>query len=364
MPDEYGDKTEAPTPKRRQEAREQGNIPKSQDLTAAILILAVITLLDWFGPRLFTALRDTLMDTLSVGVLADHNPGNLTSLVLHAVIGVSFAMTPVLLGLALLAVICNVGQVGLVLAPKRLKPKASSINPIKGIQKLFGKAHALIQLGMNLLKLLVVIAVAYSAIHGRIEEILFSQQLTFLQVFLLAGELVYGIVLRVGIALLLIAIIDYFYQRYRVEQSLKMTKQQVKDEMRRMEGDPMIKARRREIARQRIIQRFQRDVPSADVVVTNPTHFAIAIRYDESSMHAPKVVAKGQDYLAMKIREIAGLHGVPILERPPLARALYKLCEVGQEIPEKFYGAVAEILAYVYELTGRIRRGQPAAASV
>ncbi len=361
MADEYGDKTEAPTPKRRQEAREQGNIPKSQDLTAAILILAVITLLDWFGPRLFAALQNMLQDTLSAGVLSDHNPGNVTALVIHAVLGVAMSMIPVLLGIALLAVICNVGQVGLVLAPKRLKPKASSINPIKGVQKLFGKAHALIQLGMNLIKLMVVIAVAYTAIHGRIDQILFSQQLTFLQVFLLAGELVYGIVLRVGIALLLIAILDYFYQRYRVEQSLKMTKQQVKDEMRRMEGDPMIKARRREIARQRIIQRFQKDVPSADVVVTNPTHFAIAIRYDEASMTAPKVIAKGQDYLAMKIREIAVANGVPILERPPLARALYKICEVGQEIPEQFYSAVAEILAYVYELTGKIRRPQPVA---
>jgi len=159
----------------------------------------------------------------------------------------------------------------------------------------------------------------------------------------------------VGLVLFALAILDYAYQRYRIEQSLKMSKQEVKDEMRSMDGDPKIKARRRQIALQRIIQRIKKDVPTADVVVTNPTHFAVALQYDSKTMHAPKVVAKGQDLIALRIREIAVASGVPILERKPLARALYKMCEVGQEIPEEFYSTVAEILAYVYELSGKMK---------
>ena len=158
--------------------------------------------------------------------------------------------------------------------------------------------------------------------------------------------------------LLVLAIIDYAYQRFKNERDLRMTKQQVKEEMKRMDGDPLIKQRRRQLARQMLEQKIKKDVPTADVIVTNPTHYAIALKYDADKMGAPRVVAKGKDFLALKIREIAIENGVPILERPPLARALYKTVEVGQEIPERFYSAVAEILAYVYELSGKIKSKQ------
>jgi flagellar biosynthetic protein FlhB len=181
----------------------------------------------------------------------------------------------------------------------------------------------------------------------------------------LGAGIVYSIIVRITVLLLILSIGDYFYQRYRIEKSLKMTKQEVKDEMKSMDGDPKIKQRRRQIALQIVTQRFKKDVPKADVVVTNPTEFAIAIKYDADTMHAPRVVAKGQGYLAMKIRQIAIEHGVPILERKPLARALYKLVDIGQEIPEQFYSAVAEILAYVYELSGKMKKqsSQPLATS-
>jgi flagellar biosynthetic protein FlhB len=177
-----------------------------------------------------------------------------------------------------------------------------------------------------------------------------------MQSFGLGAAVVYSIAIRVGILLLVLAIVDYAYQRFRIEKRLKMSKQEVKDEMRRMEGDPQIKQRRRQLAMQRVMQRIQKDVPTADVVVTNPTHFAIALKYDKDNMHAPRVVAKGADFLAQRIRAIAAESGVPIVERAPLARALYKLVDVGQEIPEQFYSAVAEILAYVYELSGKVKR--------
>jgi flagellar biosynthesis protein FlhB len=176
-------------------------------------------------------------------------------------------------------------------------------------------------------------------------------------VALLAGEVIFSVGVRIALLLLVLALIDYAYQRFRVQKELRMTKREVKEEMRRMEGDPLMKQRRRQIAVQMAQQRLKNDVPTADVVVTNPTEFAVALKYDSASMHAPKVVAKGTGYMAMRIRELAIGSGVPILERPPLARALYRMCEVGQEIPEQFYTAVAEILAYVYELTGRRKAG-------
>jgi flagellar biosynthetic protein FlhB len=157
---------------------------------------------------------------------------------------------------------------------------------------------------------------------------------------------------------LVLAIIDYVYQRRRIENELKMTKQEVKEEMKRMEGDPHVKARRRQIAMAQHRERLKSTVPKADVIVTNPTEFAVALQYDAATMHAPKVVAKGRGYLAARIRQIAVANGIPILERKPLARALYKLCNVGQEIPEQFYSAVAEIIAYVYELTGKLKPKQ------
>jgi flagellar biosynthetic protein FlhB len=265
-------------------------------------------------------------------------------------------MAPLLIAAVIIAVVVNVAQVGLFFNTKKLQPNLAALNPLKGLGKMF-KGQGWVQLVMNLMKLTLVGWVAYSAVGGRIGEIAMSQGLEFKQIFNLGASLVYAIGMRIGIVLLILALIDYAYQRYRTEKELKMSKQEVKEEMRRMEGDPKIKQRRRQIALQGAVQRLKKDVPTADVVVTNPTHFAVALKYDDAGgMGAPRVVAKGQDYLAMRIREIAAEAGVPILERPPLARSLYKMVEVGQEIPEQFYAAVAEILAYVYELTGKVRR--------
>jgi flagellar biosynthetic protein FlhB len=249
-------------------------------------------------------------------------------------------------------------QVGFNLTTKRLQPNIGALNPLKGFGKIFGKGKGTMHLAMSMAKLSLVALTAYSAIHSRIDTIITCQQLTHMQIFGLGADIIYQIVLRIAILLLILAIIDYAYQKWQMEQQLKMTKQQVKEEMRSMEGDPKIKQRRRQLAIQMIQKRLQKDVPTADVVVTNPTEYAVAIKYDPDAMHAPKVVAKGQGFIAQKIRELAVANGIPILERKPLARALYKLVEVGQEIPEQFYSAVAEILAYVYELSGKMRRKQ------
>jgi flagellar biosynthetic protein FlhB len=358
MADDYGDKTEAPTPRRRAEAREQGNVARSPDLTAAVLLLSILLMLDWYGPGLVGALKTLMARTLSPDSLGDGGAGSAFSLLMLALRLVAGAMAPLLVGVVIVAVIVNVMQVGLFFSLKRVQPRMTALNPFKGFGKIFAGRDNLVHLVMNLLKLVLIAAVAYSAIHGKMAQILSVQGLEFVQIFSLGSDIVYSIALRIGAVLLVLAILDYAWQRWRNEQQLKMSKQEIKDEMRRMEGDPQIKSRRRQIAVQRLVQGIRKSVPTADVVVTNPTHYAVALKYDSETMNAPRVVAKGADFLAQTIREIAVANGVPILERAPLARALYRLCEVGQEIPEQFYAAVAEILAYVYELSGKLRRAQ------
>jgi flagellar biosynthetic protein FlhB len=361
MPEDFGDKTEAPTPRRRMDAREQGNIARSPDIVAAALLLGVMYGLSVTGPSLVNALRALMTLVLSGETLSDHSAGQLPTICLAAVKAVGVALAPLLLIAMGLAIVSNVLQVGLFFSVRRLQPSLAALNPFKGLNKLIGGGQGPAHLLINVAKVTLIALVAYSAIHARLPQILKSQELGFAQIFALGATTVYSVAVRVGILLLLLAIFDYAYQRWRVERSLKMTKQEVKEEMRRMEGDPQIKQRRRQIAMQRVIQRMKRDVPTADVVVTNPTHFAVALKYDEGAT-APKVVAKGTDLLALRIREIALASGVPIVERPPLARSLYKLVEVGQEIPEQFYSAVAEILAYVYELSGKSMSARAAAS--
>jgi flagellar biosynthetic protein FlhB len=357
MAESVEDKTEAPTPRRREEAREQGQIARSADLTAAAVLLAFLMLLNSFGGGLIRAMQTAVAELLSSRSLSELGTDSLGPMMVRYLAMMGGAMAPLLLGGMAVAVIVNVLQVGFFVSGKRLQPKPGLLNPLQGFSRIFA-AEGMVHLVMNLLKLALVAAVAWSAVRGRAEEIVGVQQLGYLQAFGLGASIVYSIGLRVAVVLLILAILDYGYQKFKTEQQLKMTKQEIREEMRRMEGDPKVKQRRRQIALQMMAKRLKKDVPTADVIVTNPTEFAIALKYDAGAMHAPKVVAKGQGHMAARIRQIAIEHGIPIIERKPLARALYKLVEVGQEIPEQFYTAVAEILAYVYELTGKAKQKQ------
>jgi flagellar biosynthetic protein FlhB len=360
MADDFGDKTEAPTPRKRQEAREQGKVARSRDIATAVLIVGSMVLMRNYGAGVVAMLRTLVEDMLGPRAMAEASANDALTSSVRAVIGMGIALAPLLIGMVLIVVIADVVQVGLVLNGKRIQPNLGALNPLKGVGRIFGKGQKPMQGVISVAKMVVVGLVAYSAIHDRLPQIIMAQQLEFLQIFGLGAEVVYSIGIRIGVMLFILAVIDYAYQRYRLEQELKMTKQEVKDEMKRMDGDPKIKARRRQMAQQMMKEQLKKDVPTADVIVTNPTHFAVALKYDAGTMHAPRVVAKGQDFMAQRIREIAIANGIPILERPPLARALHKLVQVGQEIPEQYYSAVAEILAYVYELSGKMRMKQPA----
>ncbi len=352
MPDDAGEKTEPPTPRRRQEAREQGQIAKSQDLPAAVLLLGGMIALDLFGQSMLRKLLDGLGFFFGGNGPVPTTSDQLKSLALAAIKMLAGISLPVMAVLVVLALVVNLAQTGLLFTVKPLKPSLNKISPIAGAKRLVS-ARAFVRLAMSILKMLVVATVAYLTIASRLREIVFAMGLDHWAMFALAADLIFSLAVRMGVVLLILAIFDYVWQRYKTEQDLKMTKEEVKEEMRRMEGDPVVKQRQRRVQQQLAMQRLRADVPQADVVVTNPTELAIAIKYDAETMAAPRVVAKGKEYMALRIRQIAIEYGVPIVERKPLAQALFRTVEVGDEIPPQFYKAVAEILAYVYELTGK-----------
>ena len=327
-------------------------------MTAAALLLGFLLLMKSFGPGLIKALQELMRELLSLDALSEMKVAAMGPTLMRSLAVVAQSLAPLLVGGMLIAVVLNLLQVGFFLSSKRLQPNFGALNPLQGLSRMF-QGENYVHLVVNVLKLLLVAAVAYSAVQDRVEQILSIQRMEYLQAFGLGATVVYSIGLRVALLLLVLALLDYGFQKFKTERELRMTKQEVKEEMRRMEGDPKIKQRRRQIAMQMHAKRLKKDVPTADVIVTNPTHFAVALKYDAAAMRAPRVVAKGADFMAKRIREIAIEAGVPIIERKPLAQALFKLVEVGHEIPEQFYSAVAEILAYVYELSGKTKAKQP-----
>jgi flagellar biosynthesis protein FlhB len=243
-------------------------------------------------------------------------------------------------------------QVGWLFTAKAVQPKLSKLNPIKGFQRIFG-ISGLVKVTLDSLKVLIIAVVATLTMYQYGDRILVLPYLTVLQSLREIGWLMFDLALRVLAVLLLLGVLDLVYQKWKHNRDLRMTKQQVKDEMKQTDGDPETKKRRMRMQQEIASQRISSAVPRADVIVTNPEHISIAIQYDQEKMNAPRVIAKGADYLALRIRQIAMLHKIPIVERKPLARALYKDVPVGAEIPPDFYQAVAEILAYVYGLTNR-----------
>jgi flagellar biosynthetic protein FlhB len=231
-------------------------------------------------------------------------------------------------------------------------PKLSKISPIQGVKRLVDM-RAFMRLVMNLLKLALIAAIAMWVIHNDLLLIIKLAELTPLAAFLASGNIIYGLAIKLAVLLFVLALLDYMFQRWQHERDLRMSKHDVKMEMKNMDGDPLVKQRRARVARQMAMQRMAHAVPQADVIVTNPTHYAIALRYDADTMQSPKVIAKGADFMAMRIRQIALANDIPLVERKSLAQVLYRTVDVGREVPAEFYNAVAEIMAYVYRLRRR-----------
>jgi flagellar biosynthesis protein FlhB len=348
--DSFQEKTEPASDKKREEARRKGRVPRSAELNSAFVLLFGMMILSFGGTALVNGLADVLRTSLLRSGTTTVTVANLHGLIAEEAMTVGTILAPVILGIMGVGLAVAVLQVGFVFSPEALRPSFDKVNPLNGIQKIMVSRRSLIELAKSIIKVLLVGLVAWWSVQDVIEE---SPALIDGDVVAILGFLGHSaarVGLRMGLMVMALAILDFFYQRIEHEREMRMSKEEVKEEAKATEGDPMVKSRIRGIQRRIAYRRMMADVPKADVVVTNPTHLAVALCYDATEMNAPKVLAKGADLIALKIKEIAFEHNVPIVEDKPLAQALYRAVEIGDPIPEKLFQAVAQLLAYIYKL--------------
>lgn len=346
------ERTEQATPRRRQEARRRGQVARSVELSSTAVFLAVVLALNAVSDIALRGAMDSVRFALTNLQHTEFSPALALSFGWGCLSHAGKAFLPVI-GVAMaVGIVVNLLQVGVMLTAEPLAPNWARINPWTGFVRLFSR-RAFVEGTKTLLKVFLIGWLTFAAVRADAAMLLRTSEIDPLMVLMLVGQLLYKVAWRVGLAMLVLAILDYGFQRYEYEKSLRMTKEEVKQEMKQTEGDPQIRARIRARMQAMARRRMMQAVPKADVVVTNPTHYAVALQYDASKMAAPTVVAKGMNLIALRIREIAEQHRVPIVENPPLAQSLYRSVEVDQQIPPELYQAVAEVLAYVYRLRRR-----------
>ncbi len=340
------EKTEEPTPKKIEDAKKEGNVPKSMEVTgAAILFFGSLYLLFFSGPSLQEIKKLMLFSYNFIG--QDMSGNTLYSIGYTTVMTIVTSLMPLFILVIVLALITNWTQFGMLVTP--LKIDLQKLDPIKGLKGVFGLKKALEALKLTLKLTIIVIVMClvfiftYKSFLAMMDKELHA---TIYAIVELTGYFLAAILLII----IIFAIIDFYFTRHYYFKSLKMSKQEIKDEFKNMEGDPQVKGRIRKIQMQMAQKRMMSDVPEADVVITNPTHYAVALKYDNQVDSAPKVVAKGIDFIALKIKDIAIQNDIPIIENPSLARSIHSQLEIEQEIPSEFYKAMAEIFSYVYEL--------------
>ncbi len=342
------EKTERATPKQRRETRKKGQVARSTELTSAFLLLVTFFTLFMVFPIIF----DRFMRfTTEFWTEIPHQSFALTdihSVMVEIIIEGAIFVTPVMMAAIIVGVTSNLLQVGLLITGEPLKPKLERLDPVKGFQKIFSK-RAIVELFKSLFKMVVIGVISYNFFASRMVYFPFFYEMDLMQIAREIGDAVWGLMIRIGLALVILSILDYIYQVWDHEQNIKMTKQQVKDEHKQTEGDPQVRSKIKEKQREISRKRMMSEVPEADVVITNPVHLAIALKYS-GDMPAPQLVAKGQGFVAQKIKELAEANDVAVVENRELARTLYYYVEIGEEIPEELYQAVAEVLAFVYRL--------------
>lgn len=352
-----GEKTLPATPRKIQQQRDKGNVPKSQDLNSAVVLLASALGLWALGPSAFEGLLAVMQYYLAESFDLVGSSANLQVLLIQALWLMLPIIAPLMAVLMVIGIVVNITQFGVLFSAQALTPKLERLNPIKGFQR-FVSIRSLVELMKSLFKLSFIGLIAVLTIQGRALEMLSLMDSSPWAGSIIVWDLVFTVWWRIGAAMLVLGIIDLLYQRWQFQQDQRMSQQEMKQELKQYEGSPEIKQRVRAIQRQMSLNRMMSEVPTSDVIVTNPTTYAVAIRFDPNSMESPVMVAKGARLTAEKIRTIAIEHNVPILERPPLARALYRTVEVGQTIPEDLFRAVAEVLAYIYEIDRRAEKIQ------
>lgn len=352
MAEELGDRTEKASGKKLNSARQRGQVAKSPEFAAALDLIGALILLVTLGPGLFRAMTALLRTLLSPENVSRFAPGLIPDLLAFAFTKAALALAPFVGVMFLLTALAQFAQVGVLWTFKPLMPRFSQLNPVAGVTRLLSRRNA-VKSAVSVVKLSIVLPIVASVIDSKLQAISFLPALNLMAAMLMIGQMLYELALWLLVMLLVLGIADFVYQRWQRAKDLMMTKQEVKQERRNSEGDEQTKNRRLRMGRNMLMQQMQQGVKTADVVVTNPTHFAVALKYDAGSMSAPRVVAKGADFMAFRIREMAAAAGVPIVEKPPLARALYAGVDVGRYVSPELYQAVAEILAYVYRLKNK-----------
>jgi flagellar biosynthesis protein FlhB len=346
--DQDQERTEEATSRRRDDAREKGQVARSTEIVSVGILVACLIYF-YFGA---SGLLKNIMELMTTGFQTagqvDLTPDSFHSLINNYIFKGFIILFPIMLTVLVAAILGNVLQIGFMFSTESVTPKFSKVDPIKGFQRLFS-IRSVVELIKSIFKICIISMVAYYVVKGELDNMIPLMEQNVWGMMNYLGRVCFRIILATTVVLVVLAILDYIYQRWEYEKSLKMTKQEIKDEYKNTEGDPLIKSRIRRLQREIAKKRMMAAVPKADVIITNPTHLAVAIQYDHENMMAPKVIAKGANIIAEKIREIARENDILIVEDKPLAQVLYKMVDVDQFIPEDLYRAVAEVLAFVYE---------------
>lgn len=345
------DKTEKATPKKKSDARKKGQVFQSREMSAALILIIMIVTIKALGSNLYSQITLYMKNAFSeyVKVTGQFDLNVVMKLYIEALIVLAKTVLPLLLVAALAAVIVGYAQVGYLFTFETLKVKGNRINPLSGFKRIFS-VRSLVELLKSIIKIVIVVWVAYSYLKSKTNEVIALMDADLFGILSFIGDATFNVGIKISIAMVILGFADFIYQKYDYEKNLRMTKQEVKDEYKQTEGNPEIKGKIKQKQRQMSMKRMMQDVPKADVVITNPTHFAVAIKYDLEKASAPFVVAKGQDYIALRIKQIATENKVQLVENKPLARTLYSTVDIGETIPPELYQAVAEILAFVYKL--------------
>lgn len=349
------EKTEEATPHKKRDARNKGQIAKSKEVSLAITLLSSTLIITTLGSFIGNNVKSTLIYFLNYGFNKDLTETTLANLSLTVVWRVAVILSPVLIAIMVSGVFASYIQTGFIFTGETIKPKLSKLNPISGFKKMFS-SRTVVELFKDILIVSVVGYIGYSYVKASYPLLMSFQTLGFDAIVNQFSKLIVGIFFRVTLIMVIIALADYIYQRYMHNKELRMTKQEVKEEFKQNEGDPQIKSKIKQKQREMSMKRMMQNIPSATVVVTNPTHIAVALKYEEGVDSAPTVVAKGSDYLAIKIKEIAKEHEIPIIENKPLARLIFAEVEVEASIPVDMYQAVAEILALIYKMKKKTKK--------
>jgi len=351
-----GEKTEKATPKRKQDERKKGNIFQSQEVVTVFSLIIVFYSFKFLAPFIIGALKKCIVDYWNIAATVEEvNPANVRVDFWNAALVFVITAAPLLLISSLVGVVFSGIQTRFLVTPKLIAPKFNRLSPLQGFKKMFS-LRGVMELLKSLVKIVVLGVVIYNVFSDELPLFPRMMDMPVEQVMASTGNIILEIVQNAAIIFVFLAVVDYGYQWWEYEKNLRMSKQDIKDEYKETEGDPQIKGKIKERQQQMARQRMMQNVPSADVVIRNPTHYAVAIRYEAGKNSAPVVIAKGADFLARKIVEIAEAHNITTVENKPLARGLYAAVDLDQEIPEEFFKPVAEVLAYVYNLKEKERK--------